>query len=239
MFPLDDGRLAELHLSGFGGERLGPNIAITSRRKSLLKYVWSVLDAPESEGWNAEYCIEERSPSNCILGTKDETTELSISGWRKDAKTQHNYLIPDATGSIKEQPIQDKLKWKHFRLRLMQSGKSFFLITNNYMTFEYLNTENSWFWLRHEHATGIHSALGNYNGSLFVADEHGSLLIRERSNSDLAWINCTAMRKGRRVISGPPWDGILGRHVRAKHEDAIFFVSTTGKLLQFTVSQEK
>lgn len=241
IFPLDDGRLAELHLSGLGGESLGPNAPVSSRRKSLLKYVWSTLDAPETEGWNAEYCSEERGPSNCILGTKEETSEVSISRWRKDSRTQHNYLSPSdgsLSGSAKDNGNPDKLNSsKFFRLRLMQGGKSFFLITHNHLTFEYLNTENAWFWLRHEHSTGIQGALGNYNGSLFVVDEHGSLVIRERSSSDLAWINCTAMRKGRQVIGGPPWDGIPGQPLRAKPEDAIFFVSRTGRLLQFTVSQ--
>lgn len=240
VFPLDDGRLAELHLSGFGGESLGPNTPITSRRKSVLKYVWSLLDAPESEGWNAEYCSEERGPYNCIVGTKDETIESSSisTRWRKDSRAQHSYLTPDGSSS-KDYSLPDKMNTNFFRLRLMQEGKSFFLITDNYMTFEYLNTENAWFWLRHEHATGIHGALGNYNGSLFVVDEQGSLLIRERSSSDLAWINCTAMRKGRQVIGGPPWDGIPGQPVRAKPEDAIFFVSRAGKLLQFTVALRK
>ncbi|KAH6834235.1 hypothetical protein C2S53_004598 [Perilla frutescens var. hirtella] len=244
IFPLHDGRLAELHLSGLGGESLGPNSSpVSSRRKSVLRYVWSVLDAPESEGWNAEYCSEERGPSNCILGTKEETSELSISRWRKDSrKTQHSYLAPDGSSTAKDYGVFDDKLNSHsqfFRLRLMQGEKSFFLITENYMTFEYLNTENAWFWLRHEHTTGIQGALGNYNGSLFVVDEQGSLLIRERSSSDLAWINCTAMRKGRPVIGGPPWDGIPGQPVRAKLEDAIFFVSTTGNLLQFTVALRK
>ncbi|KAK6144061.1 hypothetical protein DH2020_020881 [Rehmannia glutinosa] len=227
IFPLDDGRLAELHLSGLGGESLGPNAPLSTRRKSSLKYVWSFLDAPETEGWNAEYCTEERGPSNCILGTKDE---VSISRWRKDSKTQHNYLTPSVletslSGLGQDYDVPNKRSDKFFRLRLMQEGKSFFLITDNDMTFEYLNTENAWFWLRHEHSTGIGGALGNYNGSLFLVDVHGSLLIRERSSSDLAWINCTGLRKGKQVIGGPPWDGTPGREPRARPEDAIFFVS--------------
>ncbi|KAL1552960.1 hypothetical protein AAHA92_13697 [Salvia divinorum] len=240
IFPLDDGRLAELHLSGFGGEDLGPNAQISSRRKSLVKYVWSVLDAPESEGWNGEYCTEQRGPSNCIVGTKEETSEPSISRWRKDFRTQESYLTPDGDASDKDYGvISERLDKKLFRLRLMQGGKSFFLITESHMTFEYLDTESGWFWLRHEYETGVHSAVGNYNGSLFVVDEQGSLLIRERSSSDLAWINCTAMRKGRQVVGGPPWDGIPGQPIRAKLEDAIFFVSPTGRLLQFTVALRK
>ncbi|KAL0437197.1 UNVERIFIED_CONTAM: hypothetical protein Sradi_0427600 [Sesamum radiatum] len=240
IFPMDDGRLAELHLSGLGGESLGPNTPVSTRRKSLLKYVWSLLDAPETEGWNAEYCTEERGPSNCISGTKDETGEVSVSRWRKDSKTQQNYLSPGAQDGSLSSPgddhdITDQWSARVFRLRLMQREKSFFLITDNGLILEYLNTENAWFWLRHEHSTGIKGALGNYNGSLFVVDEHGSLLIRERSSSDLAWINCTAMRKGRQVIGGPPFDGTP----RTKPDDAIFFVSRSGRLLQFTVGSRK
>ncbi|KAL8491854.1 hypothetical protein ACS0TY_023451 [Phlomoides rotata] len=220
IFALDDGRLSELHLSG--------------RRK----YVWSLIDAPETEGWNAEYCTDERGPLNCILGTKEETSQVS-SVWRKDSRTQVNYLL-SSDGAPTLSDYNATLDRTLFRLRLMQASKSFFLITDNDLTFEYLNTENNgWFWLRHQHSTGIQGAIGNYNGSLFVVDEHGSLLIRERSGSDLAWINCTAMRKGRHVIGGSPWDGIPGLPLRAKPEDAIFLVSTTGRLLQFTVVLRK
>ncbi|KAG8370992.1 hypothetical protein BUALT_Bualt13G0040800 [Buddleja alternifolia] len=245
IFPLDDGRLAELHLSGLGGENLGPYSPTSTRRKPLHKYVWSLLDTPETEGWNAEYCTDERGPSNCILGTKEETSEISTSRWRKDSRTQHNYLsfsYPDdgLSNPGEEYAFPDKWINKFFRLRLMQMGKSFFLITGNGLMFEYLNTENSWFWLRHGHTTGVEGALGNYNGSLFIVDADGSLLIRERSSSsDLAWINCTAMRKGRRVIGGPPWDGVPGQAPRAKAEDAIFFVSRSGRLLQFNVALRK
>ncbi|KAL9143179.1 hypothetical protein ABFS82_14G219300 [Erythranthe guttata] len=245
IFPLDDGRLAELHLSSLGGEKLGPNPPVSTRRKSSIKYVWSLLDAPETEGWNAEYCTEQSGPTNCILGTKDETGEIPVSRWRKDSKTQHYYLSPEADsnpnpGDQDYNVIPDKWEIKKlFRLRLMQEEKSFFLITENNVIFEYLNTENTWFWLRHEHSTGIEGAVGNYNGSLFVVDEDGSLLIRERSSSDLTWINCTALRRGKQVIAGPPWDGALGQAPRAKPEDSIFFIGKNGRLLQFTVALRK
>ncbi|XP_073271110.1 uncharacterized protein [Primulina huaijiensis] len=250
VFPLDDGRLAELHLSGLGGENLGPNPPFSTRRKILPKYVWSLMDSPETEGWNAEYCSEERGPSNCIVGTKDETNELtsprSSSRWRKDSRIQQNYLLPGASTSdgISSNPgeeynFPDKWINTQFRLRLMQGGMSFFVITENGYTFEYLNTEQVWLWLRHEHSTAMEGVLGNYNGSLFLVDEHGSLLIRERTSNDLAWVNCTSMRKGRQVIGGPPWDSTPGLTPKAKVEDAIFFVSRSGTLLQFSVALRK
>ncbi|XP_020275447.1 uncharacterized protein LOC109849960 isoform X2 [Asparagus officinalis] len=180
IFPLDDGRLGELHLTGIGGENIGPTLQISNRRKTSNKYEWSILDAPETEGWNAEYCTEENGPSNCIAGTK-----------------------------------------------------------NSGVTFEYLYTENVWLWLRHEQSTAIKGALGSYNGSLFLVDTHGSLLLRERSGNELLWINCTAMKNGRHVESGPPWDVIPGTVRRVTSEDALYFVNKKGRLIQFTVALRK
>ncbi|XP_057480828.1 uncharacterized protein LOC130767820 isoform X2 [Actinidia eriantha] len=246
IFPLDDGRLGELHLSGLGGETVGPTHLVSVRRKASLKYVWSVLDAPESEGWNAEYCTEERGPTNCMVGIKDETSDADIarSRGRKGNKAQQSYLSPGGSGSIPAVPSEEyKMpdNWinTNFRLRVMHGGRSFFLITDTGLTFEYLNAENVWLWLRHEHLTAMRGAVGHYNGSLFLVDEHGSLLIRERSNSELAWINCTGMRKGRQVIGGPPWDRLPGKTLKVTVEDALFFVSRTGRLLQFTVALRK
>ena len=139
-------------------------------------------------------------------------------------------------GPSEEYNMPDNWINTNFRLRVMHGGRSFFLITDTGLTFEYLNAENVWLWLRHEHLTAMRGAVGHYNGSLFLVDEHGSLLIRERSNSDLAWINCTGMRKGRQVIGGPPWDRLPGKTLKVTVEDALFFVSRTGRLLQFTVS---
>lgn len=244
LFPLDDGRLAELHLSGVGGENAGPTHQINVRRKAGMKYVWSILDAPETEGWNAEYCTEERGPTNCIMGTRDEPndsgTARSVTRRRKGSQ-QQDYLLPnvaanEATQSSDEYSFFDNWIEANFRLRVMQGGRSFFFITDGGFTFEYLYTENGWIWLRHEHATAIKGAVGNYNGSLYVVDAYGSLLIRERSGSELAWINCTALRKGRQVIGGPPWDGMPGRATKVTAEDSLFFVSKNGTLLQFTVS---
>ncbi|XP_065867316.1 uncharacterized protein [Euphorbia lathyris] len=247
VFALDDGRLAELHLPGLGGENTGPNYQINVRRKASVKYVWSILDAPETEGWNAEYCKEERGPMNCITGVKDEPNESGIGRTmtrrRKGGQAQQSYLIAGASEppskSSEEHNLQDNWINTNFRLRVMHGSKSFFLITDGGLAFEYLNTENVWLWLRHDHPTPIKGAMGNYNGSLFLVDVYGSLLIRERSGNELTWLNCTAMRKGKRVNGGPPWDGIPGKAMKVTPEDALFFVSKNGRLLQFTVALRK
>ena len=244
LFPLDDGRLAELHLPGLGGENAGPTYQINVRRKASTKYIWSIIDAPETEGWNAEYCTEERGPINCMTGIKDDSNGIGIMRpmtRRRKGSQEQAYLPSGASGSdpmkaMAEYTSPDNWINTNFRLRLMHGGRSFFLITDGGLTFEYLYTENVWLWLRHDHTTAIRGALGNYNGSLYVVDTYGSLLIRERSSNDLEWINCTALRKGRQVIGGPPWDGMPGRSMRVTVEDAMFFVSKTGRLLQFTVS---
>ncbi|XP_019155559.1 PREDICTED: uncharacterized protein LOC109152368 [Ipomoea nil] len=248
IFPLDDGRLGELHFSGIGGENIGPNYQVNTKRKVSPKYVWSVLDAPETEGWNAEYCTEENGPSNCISGIRDDTSEADnrtpTTRRRKGSKSQQNYLPIITSGTSSATPLEDydiPDDWinKNFRLRVMHEGKSFFLITEDGMTFEYLNAENVWFWLSHDQSTAMKGAVGSYNGSLFLVDEQGSLLIRERTNSELAWIDCTVMRGGSQVTSGPPWDGLSGRAPRATLEDALFFVSKAGRLLQFRVALRK
>ncbi|XP_024160109.1 uncharacterized protein LOC112167331 isoform X2 [Rosa chinensis] len=248
LFPLDDARLAELHLSGLGGETSGPSHQVMFRKKATVKYVWSILDAPETEGWNAEYCTEQWGPTNCITGIKDERNDLGIARTvttrRKGSQPQQHYLIPgpSSTGrakSLEEHNLPDNWINSNFHLRAMHGGRSFFLITDGGFTFEYLYTENVWIWLRHEHSTAIKGAVGNYNGSLYVVDTYGNLFIRERSDSELAWINCTSSRKGRQVVGGPPWDAMPGRSMKATVEDALFFVSRNGRLLQFTVALRK
>ncbi|KAF2287404.1 hypothetical protein GH714_039833 [Hevea brasiliensis] len=246
IFALDDGRLAELHLPGLGGENTGPNYQINVRRKVSVKYVWSILDAPETEGWNAEYCKEERGPTNCITGIKDEPNDLGITRAatrrRKGSQAQQDYLVTGASELIKsseEYSFPDNWINTNFHLRVMHGSRSFFLITDGGLAFEYLNTENVWLWLRHDHPTPMKGALGNYNGSLFLVDIYGSLLIRERSGNELGWLNCTAMRKGKQVTGGPPWDGIPGKAMKVTAEDSLFFVGKNGRLLQFTVALRK
>lgn len=242
---MDDGRLAELHLPGLGGENTSPNYQINVRRKVSVKYVWSILDAPESEGWNAEYCKEERGPTNCITGVKDEPNDLGITRAatrrRKGSQAHQDYLVSGASKlveSSEEYSLPDNWINTNFRLRLMHGSKSFFLIADGGLAFEYLNTENVWLWLRHDHSTPMKGGLGNYNGSVFLVDIYGSLFIRERSGNELQWLNCTAMRKGKQVSGGPPWDGIPGKSMKVTAEDALFFVSKNGRLLQFTVSSK-
>ncbi|KAJ3676588.1 hypothetical protein LUZ60_004000 [Juncus effusus] len=244
MFPLDDGRLAELHLPGLGGDESGPNPTISTRRKQISnnKYEWSVLDTPESEGWNGEYCTEDHGPMNCILGSKtDLHNQLSPSRRRTEEEKQSNYISTlSKTTNYQNQDHQpnnlvSKSIESNFKMRVMHSDRSLFLITENGMTFEYLLTNGVWLWLRHEHGTSMTGALGSYNGSLYVVDLDGNLFIRERVGEELSWINCTGLEKGRHVASGAPWDGNI-RLRGATSDDALFFVNKKGKLLQFTVA---
>ncbi|XP_020699014.1 uncharacterized protein LOC110111453 [Dendrobium catenatum] len=249
IFPLDDGRLAELHLSGMGGEGVSPVHQINIRRKGAYKYEWSMLDTPESEGWNAEYCTDERGLLNCIAGMNDaladnEREELGMTapGRRMQAPTNHHYLsLPnhESTNTVEQNNFLTKTIKTNFRMRVMHADRSFFLISDSGQTFEYLYTENIWLWLRHEHSTAMNGALGSYNGSLFLVDMYGSLLIRERIGNDLSWINCTSLKKGKQVATGPPWDGIPGKARRVSSEDALFFVNRRGRLLQFMVALRK
>jgi hypothetical protein len=180
---------------------------------------------------------------NCLEGIKDEPNDQgitrSMARRRKGSQAQQDYLFAGANGPkkvSKENRFPDNWINTNFRLRMMHGGKSFFLITDGGLTFEYIYAENLWLWLRHDHPTPMKGALGNYNGSLFLVDIYGSLLIRERSGEGLAWVNCTAMRNLGHVIGGPPWDGIPGKALKVTEEDAIFLVSKNGRLLQFTVS---
>ncbi|XP_074579716.1 uncharacterized protein LOC141836182 isoform X2 [Curcuma longa] len=244
MFALDDGRLGELHLPGHGGEASGPTQSSSLRRRtSSHKYEWSLLDSPETEGWNAEYCTDERGPSNCMLGTKDNDLSIAAPARRRKVE-EHQQYIPLPLSKHKASPTESsnfltRSIDKNFRMRVMYPDRSFFLITETGLAFEYLYTDSVWIWLRHEHSAAIRGAVGSYNGSLFLVDENGNLLIRERSANELSWINCTAMRKGRQVVTGPPWDGTIGRAYRATIEDSLFFVSKKGRLLQFMVSLRK
>ncbi|RDX73238.1 hypothetical protein CR513_47179, partial [Mucuna pruriens] len=246
VFALDDGRLAELHLVGLGGESSGPSVPQNFRRKASSKYVWTILDVPESEGWNAEYCTEERGPRNCMTGTKDESKDSGISsvtGRRKQSQAQNYYLSLGTGGELNKSSEEYNLPadWisSNFRLRLLYEGKSFFLITNDGLIFEYVYIESVWVWLRHDSSTAMNGIVGNYNGSLFMVDTFGSLLLREWNDNEIAWRNCTSMRKGRNIIGGQPWDRLPGKARRVTTEDSIFFVSKNGRLLQFMVYTRK
>jgi hypothetical protein len=52
--------MGELHFLGIEGDEVQSN-----------KYGWSIIDAPETEGWNAEYCTAEHGPRICIAGAKN------------------------------------------------------------------------------------------------------------------------------------------------------------------------
>ncbi|MQL71730.1 hypothetical protein Taro_004058 [Colocasia esculenta] len=249
VIPLDDGRLGELHQSTVGSEYLGPNRQVNTRRKAPQKYEWSTIEAPETEGWNAEYCTDERGPNNCIAGMKDviienEPTDAGITTMtrRITQECQHYISVTKQRSSIVESEQNNFLTKSvdtNFHLRAMHTGRSFFIITESGSAFEYLYTENMWLWLRHEYSNTIKGAMGNYNGSLFLVDTYGNLLLRERNGTELSWINCTAMKRGRQVASGPPWDDAHGKILKITAEDSLFFVSKKGRLLQFTVALRK
>ncbi|KAL6615579.1 hypothetical protein ACP70R_037849 [Stipagrostis hirtigluma subsp. patula] len=194
----------------------------TIRRKLSSKYEWSILDAPETEGWNAEYCTEEHGPTNCITGAKNTAADTKLNDLSNS--------LPSSRRNAK-----DKQHYLNFHMRVMHADRSLFLVTDNGLTFEYLKSNGIWLWLRHEHTAAMKGALGSYNGSLYLVDVHGNLHISERNGDELLWINCTAMRKGRQVVSGSPWDGIPGLSRRVTTDDALFFVNKRGRLLQFTV----
>ncbi|KAL7596357.1 hypothetical protein Lser_V15G28313 [Lactuca serriola] len=230
VFPLDDGRLAELHQSKTGGDVAGPTGVVSTRRRAYNnKYTWSIIDAPESEGWNAEYCTEDRGPLNCISGVKDDKWLRKRAG----SKPQDQYYLtpPGKSKDVTYLPLE-----RNFRLRVMHEARSFFLVSESGLVYEYLNVENVWFWLHHVYPMGMKGVVGNYNGSLFLVDENSNLLIRERFGNELTWINCTAIKKGRQVTGGPPWNLSPGK---VKPEDSLFFISKTGGLLQLTVALRK
>ncbi|KAH9295138.1 hypothetical protein KI387_038726, partial [Taxus chinensis] len=252
IFPLDDGRLGELYLSGLGGEGVGPSPHTVLRRKALASYEWSVIDAPESEGGNAGYCTESQGPWNCVEGLKDaqgqdQMTNSGISSTirrkkgrafqgRYTVQKMHRHDLHSETNDTYE-PINntDTL----FRIRTMQPDRSFFLVTDDGIIFEHLFNENLWLWLKHDHSSIVRGILGVYNGSLFVVDNYGNLFIRERNASGLVWVNCSAMEGGRQVVVGPPWDGIHGQDRKVTADDALFFIDKNGNLLQFTVALRK
>ncbi|KAJ1283310.1 hypothetical protein BS78_03G118700 [Paspalum vaginatum] len=248
IFPLDDGRLAELHFPGMGGADFGPSPQSAIRRKLSNRYEWSILDAPETEGWNAEYCTEEHGPTNCITGAKsiatntepDDLSNNPPSRRHKVEEKQHYLNVNGHQGGETESyNFLSRSIDLNFHMRVMHADRSLFLITDNGLTFEYLNSNGIWLWLRHEHTAAMKGTLGSYNGSLYLVDVHGNLHIRERNGDDLLWINCTAMKKGRQVASGSPWDGVPGLLRRLTTDDALFFVNKRGRLLQFTVALRK
>ncbi|KAK9079396.1 hypothetical protein SSX86_001067 [Deinandra increscens subsp. villosa] len=248
IFPLDDGRLGELHQSRTGGDEVGPNPPVNRRRVSA-KYTWSIIDAPESEGWNAEYCTEDRGPLNCISGVKEEINgdenEITRSGSRRRSgnhKAVENYYLVSPGGRSREEPSdfdRETSLGVNFRLRVVNEGRSFVFVTDGGVIYEYLSVETAWFWIKHEHPVNMKGAVGNYNGSLFLINENKDLMIGERSGNEMTWVNGSAMKKGKQVIGGPPWDVAPSKSPRVTPEDSLFFVSKTGGLVQLTVALKK
>ncbi|KAI7749564.1 hypothetical protein M8C21_021931, partial [Ambrosia artemisiifolia] len=216
---------------------------------SIVEYnISKQEDAPESEGWNAEYCTEDRGPLNCISGVKDETnhdqpTTRSFrrrSGNNKGQENNYYYLVSAASKS-KDDAFVGQLSSVNvdFRLRVMYEGRSFFLVTGDGVSYEYLNVENVWLWLKHEHPVGMKGVVGSYNGSLFMINENEDLIVGERGGNEFMWINCSAMKKGRQVVGGPPWDVAPSKARKVTPDDSMFFVGKSGGLLQLTVALKK
>ncbi|TKY67813.1 hypothetical protein E2542_SST10709 [Spatholobus suberectus] len=158
-----------------------------------------------------------------MTGTKDESKDSGISsatGRRKQSQAQHYYLSLGTGGELNKSSEEFNLPddWirSNFRLRLMYEGKSF---SQSLMMVWFSNM--------------FVLTVGNYNGSLFVVDTFGSLLHREWSDNEIAWRNCPAMRKGRNIVRGQPWDRLPGKGRRVTTEDSVFFMSKNGRLLQF------
>ncbi|KAL5714250.1 hypothetical protein ACHQM5_016237 [Ranunculus cassubicifolius] len=178
---------------------------------------------------------------------RDDGNDLSNTrtNRRKGGQIHESYLSPSSFhGNSPDKPRDQNTFLKNginsnFRMRVMQEGRSYFFISDNGSTFEYLYDENLWLWLRHEHSSMMKGLLGNYDGSLFAVDTDGNLLIRERTEYELTWINGTALRKGKEIVGGPSWDRVPGKTRKVTADDALFFVTKTGRLAQFTVALRK
>lgn len=258
-FSLVDGRIGEFHAPGFGGGNLGPIASSVPRdRKQGSVYTWSILEAPETEGGNAEYCTSVRGPANCLEGVKD-----SQSGWqppvssiefsqkkRSSAKGRvgrrgvgrADPAKESETYSNSQSLLSRTAPWKHsieslFQLRTMQTDKSIFFIGRDGAAFERFFSGEAWLWLKHEHTLRLSSIVGMYSGGVFVVDAERNLFLRERIGNALHWLNCTEINLGRKILSGPPWDhGLLGEAHVPTVEDALFVVDHDGNLMEFLVS---
>eukprot|EP00249_Psilotum_nudum_P011412 c23156_g1_i1 orf=71-1756(+) len=255
MYALDDGRFGELHFPGLGGERVGPILhSISGKRLQTslsTEYQWSLLDSPESEGGNAGYCTLTRGPSHCVEGIKENPI------WGSESKIPQLILKRAngkgrirQTGATADKLIRDdkfisssshRAPWNNqnnnlFHMRTVQIGKSFFLVGNDENVFERVYNAGMWLWLKHEHLLPVKGILGTYNGSVFVVDVDGIVLMREHVGDTFHWINCSAAEGGQIVMSGPPWDGVLGQIRMVTAEDAVFFVNSNGSLIELIVA---
>uniref|UniRef100_A0ACD5VRS6 Uncharacterized protein n=1 Tax=Avena sativa TaxID=4498 RepID=A0ACD5VRS6_AVESA len=139
IFQLDDGRLGELHLPGLGGDHFGPGQQNSIRRKVSNKYEWSILDTPETEGWNAEYCTEEHGPTNCITGAMNvaadtEPTTLSNALPRRrkeEGKKHYLHVHSHESDETESHNFLSRSIYLNFHMRVMHADRSLFLITDN------------------------------------------------------------------------------------------------------------
>ncbi|XP_024540156.1 uncharacterized protein LOC112349635 [Selaginella moellendorffii] len=224
-FTLQDGRLGELHLDGFGGTSVGPISRSSLAKKRDGDYVWSVFEAPESEGGNSDYCSTSLGPSNCLEGIMDRSSDFT-----GDHREQQQGIFHG--GSTVQEWFRIGKGGDLFRARALLFGKSIFFVGRDGAAAERFFNGKVWLWLRHDFAFQIRAVLGVYNASVFVTDFHGSLLMREWNGNALQWLNCSALVGGSTVISGSPWDGHFG-DVRT---DAQFYISPGGDLLEFIVA---
>ncbi|CAM6104128.1 unnamed protein product [Calypogeia fissa] len=262
-FSLVDGRIGELHAPGLGGGNVGPVGSNSPPRdkKQGPVYTWSVLEAPETEGGNAEYCTSFRGPANCLEGIKD-----SQSGWQPPvSSTEFSQKKKSLSkgrlgrrGVARSDPVKEvdaskgsqsllsrASPWTQsieslFQLRTMQTDKSIFFIGRDGAAFERFFSGEAWLWLKHEHTLRLSGILGMYSGGVFVVDAERNLFLRERIGNVLHWLNCTEINGGRKVVSGPPWDhGLLGETHAATVEDALFVVDQEGNLMEFLVAMRQ
>lgn len=259
-FSLVDGRIGELHAPGLGGGNVGPiSLSASPRdRKQGSVYTWSILEAPETEGGNAEYCTSVRGPANCLEGIKDSQSgwqpPVSITEFSQKKRSPSKGRLgrrgvarsdpakETETTSATQSLLSRASPWKHgteslFQLRTMQTDKSIFFIGRDGAAFERFFSGEAWLWLKHEHTLRLSGIVGMYSGGVFVVDAERNLFLRERIGSVLHWMNCTEINGGRKVTSGPPWDhGLLGEAHAATVEDALFVVDQDGNLMEFLVS---
>ncbi|BBN02887.1 hypothetical protein MPTK1_2g18990 [Marchantia polymorpha subsp. ruderalis] len=267
-FSLIDGRVGELHVPGLGGGNVGPVVGGSSGpsvrdRKQGGSYTWSILEAPETEGGNAEYCTSVRGPANCLEGIKDSqsgwqppvsSTDISqrkrsgmkgrtgrrgggVSATRAEAAS----VVKDSKSFVGSSSLLRAAPWNgsvssQFMLRTMQAEKSIFFVGRDGAAFERFFSGEAWLWLKHEHSLSLSGIVGIYSGGVFVVDAEHNLFLRERIGNVLHWLNCTE-KDGRKVVSGPPWDhGLLGEAHAATVEDALFLVDEAGNLMEFLVA---
>jgi hypothetical protein len=255
-FTLVDGRIGEFHAPGFGGGNVGPSKAPLKDKKQGPVYTWSILEAPESEGGNAEYCTSARGPANCLEGIKEsqwgwqppvsstESQKKKISSkgrpgrrivGRADPKESDTSFNSESLPSPAAPWNQSTLSL--FQLRTMHADKSVFFIGRDGAAFERFYNGEVWLWLKHEHTRPFAGILGTYGGGVLVVDSEHNLLLRERIGNVLHWLNCTEMNGGKKVVSGPPWDyGVAESTHAATTEDALFLVDQEGNLMEFLVS---